>query len=199
MLDHIFTDAIGSLRDVFEDALLERQAFEERFNSDVLLGDLTWVTSYALPGEGEPARAQADITLEWPTWSQTAYRSWYLTAEFTDPPRINIEIVLRLQRLAAAPDPAAVLAALPPTGPAIGGTPLDRSGPTVEHAWDTGVTKSDYAFEVSYEGVYELEEDALADGAMIDVYFATLGGWVASTLVALGDLPLEFHPALEDD
>ena len=42
MLDHVFTDAIGALRDAMENALLERQAFEEHFQADVLLGDLTW-------------------------------------------------------------------------------------------------------------------------------------------------------------
>ena len=52
MLDHVFTDAIGALRDALEFALLERQAFEERFHVDVLLGDMTWETSYGLPGEG---------------------------------------------------------------------------------------------------------------------------------------------------
>ena len=72
MLDHVFTDAIGALRDAFEGALLERQAFEERFHTDVLLGDMTWETSYGLPGEGLPPRVQADITLTWPTWAQTA-------------------------------------------------------------------------------------------------------------------------------
>jgi len=50
MLDHVFTDAISALRDAFEAAFLERQAFEEHFQSDVLLGDLTWETSYGLPG-----------------------------------------------------------------------------------------------------------------------------------------------------
>ena len=34
MLDHVFTDAIGALRDTFENALLERQAFEERFQAE---------------------------------------------------------------------------------------------------------------------------------------------------------------------
>ena len=40
MLDHVFTDAIGALRDALERALLERQAFEERFQADVLLGSI---------------------------------------------------------------------------------------------------------------------------------------------------------------
>ena len=35
MLDHVFTDAIGALRDAMEQAFLERQAFEERFQADV--------------------------------------------------------------------------------------------------------------------------------------------------------------------
>src|SRR4051794_41835061 len=76
MLDHVFTDAITALREAFEGAFLERQAFEEHFQVDVLLGDLTWETSYGLPGEGQPPRVVAHITFEWPTWSQTAYRRW---------------------------------------------------------------------------------------------------------------------------
>ena len=84
MLDHVFTDAIGALRDALEKALLERQAFEERFQADVLLGDLTWETSYSLPGEGIAPRVRCDITLEWLTWSQTAYRSWYIEEELPE-------------------------------------------------------------------------------------------------------------------
>jgi len=102
MLDHVFTDAIGALRDAMESAFLERQAFEERFQADVLLGDLTWETSYSLPGEGLPPRTRADISLDWPTWAQSAYRSWYIGEPFDEPPRIEIEIVMRVQRLASA-------------------------------------------------------------------------------------------------
>src|ERR1700704_2850532 len=133
MLDHVFTDAIGALRDTFENALLERQAFEERFQADVLLGDLTWETSYGLPGEGQPPRVRADITLDWPTWAQTAYRSWYIGEPLMEEgPRIEIEIVLRIQRLAPPPDPRPVLAVLPERSPDIGTEPLERTGPTVE-------------------------------------------------------------------
>lgn len=130
MLDHVFTDAIGALRDALEQAMLERQAFEERFQSDVLLGDLTWETSYGLPGEGNPPRVRADLTLEWPTWSQTAYRSWYIEEDLPELPRIDIEVVLRIQRLAAPPDARTVLQVLSPESPAIGGERLRRSGPT---------------------------------------------------------------------
>ncbi|MEZ5243589.1 MAG: hypothetical protein R2707_00710 [Acidimicrobiales bacterium] len=198
MLDHVFTDAIGSLRDAFEDSRLERQAFEERFQVDVLLGDVSWQTSYGLPGEGLPPRVQADVGCVWPTWSQTAYRSWYVDEELTEPPRIEIEITLRVQRLTEAPEPRGVLSVLPITSPDVGGERLTRGGPTVESIHGDDPDDVEYAIEVSYEGVYELDEAALVDGSTLDEHFGTLGGWVASTLVKLGDLDLQFGPPLED-
>ncbi|MEM8903378.1 MAG: hypothetical protein AAGF02_06740 [Actinomycetota bacterium] len=198
MLDHVFTDAIGAMREVFEAAHLERQAFEEHFQSDVLLGDLTFETSYGLPGEGLPPRVRVDVTLDWPTWSQTAYRLWYIGEEFEEPPRIDIELVFRVQRLATAPDPQVVLAVLPASSPDIGTEPLDRAGPTVETIHDRDLTSTEYALEVSYEGSYELQEEALGDGTAIDKHFAAMGGWIASMLVKLGDLRLEFLPPIEE-
>ncbi len=197
MLDHVFTDAIGALRDTVESAMLERQAFEERFQADVLLGDLTWETSYALPGEGSPPRTRADITLDWPTWAQTAYRSWYIGEPLDDPPRIEIEIVFRIQRLASAPDPRRVLDVLPPESSPIGDERLRRSGPTVETIHDSSLADAEWAIQVSYEGSYELDEDVLADGSRLDQHFSSMGGWIASTLVRLGDLTFEFLPPEE--
>jgi len=198
MLDHVFTDAIGALRDAFEDSRLERQAFEERFQVDVLLGDVSWQTSYGLPGEGLPPRVQADVSCGWPTWSQTAYRSWYVDEELTEPPKIDIEITLRVQRLTESPSPRTVLSVLPMTSPEVGGEKLTRSGPTVESIYGADPDDAEYAIEVSYEGVYELDEAALVDGSALDQHFGELGGWVASTLVKLGDLDLSFGPPLED-
>lgn len=194
MLDHVFTDAIGALRDAFEDALLERQAFEERFQTDVLLGDVSWETSYGLPGEGLPPRVRADVSCVWPTWSQTAYRSWYVDEEYTEPPRIEIEIVLRTQRLVKPPDIDAVLGVLPMTGPDIGNEPLVRSGPTVESIYGADLEDPEFAIELSYEGSYELDESRLADGSELDKDFNALGGWIASRLVALGDLDFSYAP-----
>ena len=197
MLDHVFTDAIGALRDTVEGAMLERQAFEERLQADVLLGDLTWETSYALPGEGSPPRTRADLTLDWPTWAQSAYRSWYIGEPVDDPPRIEIEIVLRIQRLATQPDPKRVLDALPAESSPIGSERLVRSGPTVEMIHGDDLDDVEWAIEVSYEGTYELEEEVLADGSKLDEHFSSMGGWIASTLVRLGDLTFEFRPADE--
>ncbi|MCB1271001.1 MAG: hypothetical protein M9942_01135 [Microthrixaceae bacterium] len=197
MLDHVFTDAIGALRDALERALLERQAFEERLQADVLLGDLTWETSYGLPGEGTPPRVRADLTLEWPTWSQAAYRSWYIDEELTELPRIDIEVVLRVQRLARPAEPSGFLAALPIDSPEVSGERLHRSGPTLETVHSPDLTESQHAFEVSYEGSYELDEAALADGSILDDHFGAIGGWISATLVKLGDLDLEYLPPAE--
>ena len=199
MLDHVFTDAIGALRDALENALLERQAFEERFHTDVLLGDLTWETSYGVPGEGLPPRVRADLTLEWPTWSQTAYRSWYIEEELPEAPTIDIEIVLRIQRLVESPDPMRVLNALPRESPMIGSERLTRSGPTVEAVSNEDMTETEHAIEVSYEGSYELDEATLADGSILDDHFSSMGGWISSTLVRLGDLNFAFLPPSEKD
>ncbi len=195
MLDHVFTDAIGALRDALEHALLERQAFEERLHTDVLLGDLTWETSYGLPGEGTPPRVRADLTLQWPTWSQTAYRSWYIDEELAELPRIDIEVVMRIQRLASSPEPSKVLAVLPRESPQISGETLKRSGATVETVHSSDLRKCEHALEVSYEGTYELDEPALADGSILDQHFSAIGGWISSTLVKLGDLDMKYLPA----
>jgi hypothetical protein len=199
VLDHVFTDAIGALRDAFEAAMLERQAFEERFSMDMLLGDMTWETSYGLPGEGTPPRVQVDVTLTWPTWAQAAYRSWYIGEELAENPRIDIELVLRVQRLSTSPDPELLMAAAPATSPTIGRDRLDRTSSTVEAVHDAAGVDPEYAIEIGYEGSYELVEEILADGARLDDEVSALGGWIASVLVKVGDLPWDFLPPLEDD
>src|SRR5437764_4111492 len=197
MLDHVFMDAIGALREAFDGALLERHAQEERLQVDVLLGDVSWETSYSLPGEGAVPRVVAEVTLDWPTWSQTAYRSWKIGEGFDEPPEIDMEIVLRVQRLVGAPEPSTVVGILPEEGPALGGEPLTRSAPTVEHLYDLDLTPIETAIEISYEGIYALNESALDDEASLTADFGALGGWIASSLVKLGDLRLEFRPPEE--
>jgi hypothetical protein len=200
MLDHVFTDAISALREAFEGAFLERQAFEEHFQADVLLGDLTWETSYGLPGEGQPPRVVAHITFDWPTWSQTAYRRWYVEEVFDEAPAIELEIVYRVQRLREQPDPELFRALLPASSPPIGGERLERAGATVEIGYfnDLDLTP-EYAIEITYEGLYELAEETLADGSskLLDEHFGDLGGWIASSLVKLGDVRLDFLPGEE--
>lgn len=191
MLDHVFTDAISALRDAFAAAYLERQPFEEHFQADVLLGDLTWETSYGLPGEGLPPNVVAHITFDWPTWSQTAYRQWYVDEVLERLPAIEIEVAFRLQNLDRPPDGPAVIAITPETSPLIGDGRLERAGVTLETALAAdGTAGTEHAVEITYEGLYELAESTLADGAseLLDEHFGALGGWIAATLVKLADI-----------
>lgn len=204
MLDHVFTDVIGALREAFERAFLERQAFEEHFQVDVMLGDVTWETSYGLPGEGRPPRVLAHVTFEWPSWSQTAYRRWYVDEEIDEKPAIDMEIVLRIQRIADTPDLNEVRSVLPARSPLIGDASLERAGVTVEATHfddENGGPVVEHAIEATFEGSYELSESALADGAnaSLDEHFGALGGWVAAMLVKLGDVNYAFLPADSDD
>jgi len=189
--------AIGALRKAFEGALLERHMHEERLQVDVLLGDVSWETSYSLPGEGASPRVVAEVTLDWPTWSQTAYRLWTIGEEFEDPPDIDIEIVLRVQRLAGIPEPGVITNILPEEGPALGDEPLRRSAPTVERHYDNDLAAGEAAIEVSYEGLYSMSEEILTDASSLESDFGSLGGWIASALVKLADLKLEFRPPEE--
>jgi len=198
MLDHVFSDAIGALRDAFTNAFLERQAFDEHFQSDILLGDLVWETSYGLPGEGHPPRVVSHITLTWPSWSQANYRAWYTEEVFHESPEIEMEIVFRVQRLAGQPDSSMVTEITPLKSPQISASQLERESITIEITHPTlPAERIDHAIEVTYSGDYELAEETLQDGTskLLDEHFSTLGGWIASTLVRLGDLQLEFLPA----
>lgn len=199
MLDHVFVDAIGALRDSLEAALLERVAFEEALKSDVLLGDLTWETAYGVPGEGSPPRVRADITLDWPTWSQTAYRSWYIGEPPAEPASITISVVLGLHNLVERPEPSLVLEYVPEQAPSIGEVALVRSGPIVQTVFGHDLENLGNSLEVAFEGSYELSEDCLEDGALLDRDFTAVGGWITSALVRLGDLDLASHPPFDKE
>lgn len=188
MLDHVFADAIGAVRSAIELAMLERQAVEERFTTDALLGDTRWETTYSIPGEGVPPRVQADMTLLWPTWSQTAYRSWFLSGELAEVPAIEAEVVMRAQGLDEPPNPATVLDVLPEASPVMGRNMLERvKGATVETIYGEDLSQATYAIDVSYLGQFELHADVLADGNLLDEIFSSVGGWISSTLVLLSD------------
>jgi hypothetical protein len=193
MLDHVFLAVIGALRKALEDGFLERHVLEERFQADILLGDLTWETSYSLPGEGTPPRVRADVGLDWPTWSQSAYRSWSIGESADDVPEVGIEIVLRVQRLASEPDIGTILAVLPDQTPGVGQESLERASPTLERTY-TPAGPGAVAIEVSYEGTYRFDDEVMEDITRLDSHFAPLGAWVASTLVRLCDLKLPFLP-----
>lgn len=194
MIDHILLNVIGAIRSALEGTLLEQQAFEERFQVDVFLGDLSFETSYSLPGEQSPPRVRADLSLEWPTWSQSAYRSWSIGEPPAERPELIVEVTLRLQRLASLPDPAVVLAALGDSVPEIAGEPLERAGPTIEQVFDDDEAPA-AAIEIVYQGAYRLDEAALENPSKIEGQVGGLARWIASGLVRLADLDLPVLPA----
>jgi len=211
VLDHFLVDFIGTLRRSFDEALLVRQAVEERFQVDVFLGDLSWETSYSLPGEEQPARVRADLSLDWPTWSQTAYRSWSIGETPAELPEVVVEVALRVQRLASQPKADEVLAVIPSTAPLGGADLLERSAVTIEETHAGSADGADgagetgepldapeppvrWAIEATYEGSLRFDEETLDQPSACRPTLQALSRWVASTLVRLADLPFAFHP-----
>lgn len=202
MLDHLLVDLIGAIRRSLDRALLERQAVEERFQVDVFLGDVSWETSYSLPGEEQPPRVRADLSVDWPTWSQTAYRSWSIGEPPTELPEVVVEVAMRIQRLAEAPPTDRVLAVLPTESPVLGRERLVRSSTTVEEVRndpdadrpDPGGPAVRWAVEATYEGAIRFDEANLEDPDTLEPVVGALTRWISSTLVQLADLPLTFLP-----
>ncbi|HEX3980802.1 MAG TPA: hypothetical protein VHW93_06245 [Acidimicrobiales bacterium] len=194
MLDHVFTQLVASHRHAFEAALLQRQAVEERFQVDVFLGDVSFETSYSLPGEERPARIRVDTSLDWPTWSQTSYRSWAIGDEPDELPEVLVEIAFRVQGLDGVPEVAPLLGVLPPSLEVVGDEPLLRGATTIEQLLPDNQDESECAIEVSYEGPCQLDEAILDDPTGLDDALAPLGRAVASVLVRIGDLPFTFRP-----
>ena len=201
MLDHLLVDLISAVQDSLDRALLERQAAEERFQVDVVLGDVSFETSYSLPGEGQPPRVRVDISIDWPTWSQTAYRSWSIGEAPVEMPEAILGVSLRIQRLAEPPSAERVLSVLSPLSPPIGQDPLVRTATTIEEVRAGSETDDPadepsvhWAVEGSYEGAVRFDEAHLEDPDSLAPIADALTRWVSSTLVRLADLPLTYHP-----
>jgi len=230
MLDHLFLDTVGSVRAALDASLLERAGQDDRLVFDLLTGDLVWETTVSLPGDGDPPRVSADLSLDWQTWSQSAWRSLTMGEAVEEPPEIGIEIVFRAQRLASRPPLALILSELPEQSPEIGGDHLSRSAPVIEEAFEDESTTPEVAVEVAYEGSYRLPapgqggtksaeallfpgplpvrnnpSEALSPrlgpsrqlSAAAEASLNALGTWLASTLVRLADLELDYLPPPE--
>jgi hypothetical protein len=231
LLDHLFLDTVGAVRAALDASLLERAGQDDRLVFDLLTGDLVWETTVSLPGDGDPPRVSADLSLDWQTWSQSAWRSMTMGESVEDPPEIGIEIVFRAQRLAKRPPLGAVLSVLPERSPEIGGDHLNRSSPVMEEAYEEEGAEPEVAIEVAYEGSYRLPAPAQAEpgakdaslfpgtmsprlnpgealspraattrelSAAAEASLNALGTWLASTLVRLADLELDYLPPPED-
>ena len=191
MLDHVFVRAIGAMRDALDNALLQRVKNTEEYLLDLVSGETTWEVDYTLPGEEAKPRVYARITFDWSAWSQSA---WWNDDEDNrdddDPPDIDITVMFRVQRLVDPPDVAGAGAALPDDGPVCVPYSLQRQPPSIQQRFYEPGTPPDFSFAVQFEGFYDLRSDSKPQDDL-----APMGGWIASTLVRMADLPLTFAPA----
>ena len=194
MLDHVFTQLVSSHRHAFEAALLQRQAVEERFQVDVFLGDVSFETSYSLPGEERPARIRVDTSLDWPTWSQTAYRSWAIGEEPDELPEVLVEIAFRVQGLVEVPEVDPLLGVLPESLDVLGDEPLVRGSATIEQVIGTGPNRSSAPSRSPTRDRASWTSPSSSNPASLDDALAPLGRAVASVLVRIGDLPFTYLP-----
>ena len=162
-------------------------------------GDVSFETSYSLPGEQRPARIRVDTSFDWPTWSQTAYRSWSIGEDPDELPELSGGDRLpgpgprrRARASPAARGPSA------PTSPSSAQRSLDRGPPPSSRCSPT-TPNPEFAVEVSYEGSCPLDESILEDSDQLDEALAPLGRSVASVLVRIGDLPFAFRPPAPAD
>jgi hypothetical protein len=187
MLDHPFFGVVAQLRETTAAAFLQL-GNEESLTSDLLSGSLAYEATFLLPGETVPLRQLVEVSLDWPTWSQTSWRA-EATGEFSEEAQELIVVVtFRLLGLSRPPDATRVLAALPADAD-FGGQALRRTNLLVEHSHHVTGEVVDITAELNYEEMV----DVPADGFDLQGF----GPWLASVLVRMGDLKLEFRPPEE--
>ncbi len=190
MLHHVLFDLIGSLRLGLRDAMLEGGGLDEQLHIDVLLGDTTYETSVSLPGEEAPPHVRADVSVEWSTWAQSAYRSWTLGEGLEEPLEVVIEVALRVSGL-RTPDMSvgAFRRSLPPRSPAIlNGDALELRTVSAEAAFDPDADAEEYGLEAVYDLTLTLDEPELEHPETLAEPLRRLASWIASALVAASDL-----------
>ena len=147
---------------------------------------------------------RADVSVDWPTWSQTAYRSWSIGEPPDELPEVVIEVALRVQRMAEAPDTEKVMAALPAAGPLAEPLDLVRTATTIEQVrTDADGVDADGGQPLGgrsdLRGLDPLQRAAARGQHDHRPVFDDLTRWIASTLITLADLPFTFLPPGEDD
>ena len=187
MLDHVLIEVVSTIKDSCEDSMLESADLDEHLLHDVWLGDITYSSSFSLPGESDPPASRVDITLEWSTWSQSNYRTWWIGDVPLEQPEVSIVVAFRLQGELGALDGSDIeknLGAQTALGSELSFT---RTGLRSESFVETPTGKVSHALEVSYEGKLVLTESMLANPIEIRAALAPIGSWLASALVMLSD------------
>ncbi len=187
MLDHVLIEVVSTIKDSCEDSMLEAAELDEHLLHDVWLGDITYSASFSLPGESDPPASRVDITLEWNTWSQSNYRTWWIGDVPPELPQVSILVAFRLQGMLAALNVADIEMTLGAQTTLGSDLSFTRTGLRSESHVETPTSKASHALEVSYEGTLILSEAMLANPIEIRAVLAPIGSWLASALVMLSD------------
>ncbi len=187
MLDHVLIEVVSAIKDSCEDAMLEAAELDEHLSHDVWLGDVSYSASYALPGESDPPRVRADINLEWSTWSQSSYRTWWMGDGLSESPKVGITISFRLQGPKVAKSFGELGSAFPLEAGVGDGLDFALSGFRSESFSESPSGPYSNAIEVSYKTQLVLHEGLLANPLEIRSRLGPIGLWLASSLVILSD------------
>ncbi|MDA8115850.1 MAG: hypothetical protein M0000_00435 [Actinomycetota bacterium] len=191
MLDHVLLELVSVVREAVEDSMLEQSDLDERMLIDVWGGDIDYEASYTIPGEPEPPRVRADLSFAWSTFSQSAYRSWWMGQPLQDPPGVEMGVSFRLQMLDAAPDFDGALELFPEQATVGEVLTFERAGLLHSSFHEPQLGHVHHALEVPYRAELMLSEELLADPLALKAAIDPLGRWLASSLVGLADRYLQ--------
>lgn len=194
MIDHVFNHLINALQQSLETSMLEQLPNEEHMLLDLFLGDMHFECSYALPGEVNPSNIRVDITMEWPVWSQSVYRSWLLGESDPESIEVGLELSVRAISLSEPAPLEKILAALDDRSPSSFEVLLERSSIITSNSKLGEDLGDEFEVEIGFDGSIVIEETSLLNPSEIDELLAPLGPWIASLLVRVSDQPLLFFP-----
>ncbi len=197
MLDHILLDFVANLKSSLESSMLEKAGVEERFQVDVWLGDISFETSYSLPGEDNPPTVRADISVEWPTWSQSNFRSWTLGEGFEEGADINVEIAIRAQHKRGSLVVDEYINSLPSHSPEMFSTRFELTSVSSESAYDPNSKEKENSLEFVFDATLHLDESFVEDALGLERELEPFGAWTASLLVKVSDLKLNTSGEIE--
>ena len=192
MLDHVIVEVVSAIKDALENSMLEFAELDEKFQFDIWQGDIRYKSSCTLPGEANPPKIRTDILLDWTTWSQSAYRSWWMGDGLSQLPTVGVEVRLRIQLLARQPDVDPLLPHLPEKVSLGKNFGLARADIRIESLQKHDRDSAIFAVEIVYLGSMRLIEKLLESPAELKEHIGAIGPWLASTMITLSDQPLDF-------
>ena len=174
--------------------MLEQLPNQEHLLLDLLLGDIHYENSYALPGEVNPPNLRVDINLEWPVWSQSIYRSWMLGESDPESLEVDVELVIRAVNMTEPAPTAVLLSSLDERTSPIFAFLLERSSVVSSESNLGGGVENEFELEIGFDGSLVLEESSITAKDELRSLLAPLGPWIASMLVRLSDQPIKYFP-----